>query len=50
MFVEVLKVLLHQIRVALDDEQILRVFLLGRLREVERSGNDRASSMIMILL
>jgi len=38
---EVGEVFLHQPWFALDDEQVLCVLLLCRLREVERPGNDR---------
>jgi hypothetical protein len=36
MLLEVGDVLFHQPRIALDGEEILRVLLLGRLREIER--------------
>ena len=38
---EVGKVLLHQLLIALDDEEILRVLLLRRLREIEQARDQR---------
>ena len=38
---EVLLVGRHQPGLALDDQQVFRIVLLGRLREVEAAGDDR---------